>query len=137
MHNIVIHLKTLIELAIVDGQFDESEQAMILSVGKAHAIPEEEIEGMIEDGIRNTSREILNFSALSFDQKFEYLYNIIQLMKIDREIYLSEIRYCENIAEKLGFEKKIVNRMSMKIYGDPTITADREKMKEEVKKFIA
>ncbi len=136
MHNIVVHLKTLIELAIVDGQFDETEQAMILSVGKAHAIPEEEIETLIEEGIRSTRSESLNFSALSFDQKFEYLYNIIQLMKIDREIYLSEIRYCESIAEKLGFEKRIVNRMSMKIYGDPTITSDRERLKEEVKKFI-
>jgi len=138
MLGIHTQLKTLVELAVVDDRFDKSEEMMIMAIGKANRVPQEEIRQIIDTGMsaRENHEESLDFSALSFDEKFEYLYNIIQLMKIDHEIFLSEIRYCEKIAEKLGFEKKVVSKMSSKIYSDPSITSDREKLKKQVKKYI-
>ncbi len=131
-------LTILIQLAVVDDRVDKSEEAMIMAIGKANRVPQDEIQEMINSGLsaRSSNETTLDFSTLSFDEKFEYLYNIIQLMKIDHEIFLSEIRYCEGIAEKLGFEKKVVSKMSARIYSDPSITTDREKLKKQVKKYI-
>ncbi len=131
-------LKTLIDLAVIDGRFDESERKLIMSIGKANQVSEDEIKDVIKSRMsyREKEDELIDFSSLSFDEKFEYLYNIIQLMKIDREVYLSEIRYCEELAEKLGFGKKVVGKMSSNIFSDQRITSDREELKMKVKKYL-
>ncbi len=135
--NINTQLKALVQLAVVDQKFDKREELQILAIGKANGIPEEKIMEIINEGLKEKRNdETLNFAALSFNEKFEYLYNIIQLMKVDYEVFLSEIKYCEKTAEKLGFEKKVVSKMSSMIYSDPSITTDREKLKQKVKKYI-
>lgn len=138
MDNIKTQLKALVQLALVDDKFDKSEELQILAIGKANRVPQDEIQAIIHESLRQREvEEKLDFSTLTFDQKFEYLYNIVQLMKIDQEVFLSEIRYCERTAERLGFEKKVVSKMSSHIYSDPTITTDREKLKQLVKKYIS
>lgn len=137
MSSIKTQLKALIQLAIVDEKFDKSEEIQILAIGKANGVPQEEIRDLIKEGLgRKGGDHSLDLVVLTFDEKFEYLYNIIQLMKIDHEIFLSEIRYCEDVAVKLGFDKKVVSKMSSMIYSDPSITTNREKLKQKVKKFI-
>ncbi len=133
-----MQLKALIQLALIDDKFDSSEESQILAIGIANRVPQEEVKELINESLRKREvEEKLDFSVLTFDQKFEYLYNIIQLMKIDHEVFLSEIRYCERTAEKLGFDKKVVSKMSSYIYSDPSITTDREKLKQMVKKYIS
>ncbi|WP_421874317.1 TerB family tellurite resistance protein [Marinoscillum sp.] len=135
MDNLETHLKSLIQLAVTDQNFTQVEKMLIYSIGKAHKVPETHIDQLIEENLVNKGNQDLQFSALSFDDKFEYLYNIIQLMKIDNEVFLSEIKYCEDMAEKLGFKRKVVKTMSSRIFSDPSITSDREKLKTEVKKL--
>ncbi len=77
----------------------------------------------------------MQLPVLSDDEKFEYLYNIVQLMKIDSKIYLSEINFCEDMAVRLGFNKKVIGRLSRQIFSDPSITADKERLKIAVLKF--
>jgi len=76
-----------------------------------------------------------DMSNLTEDDKILYLYNIIRLMKADKEVYLTEIRFCENIAEKLGFKKKVVGELSTKVFSDGTVNADMEYIKEIVSKY--
>lgn len=135
MENFLNHLKSLVELAVSDRSFHTREKDLIYSIGKANKVPEAEIDKLVEDNLKHKGESELSFSALSFDDKFEYLYNIIQLMKIDNEVFLSEVKYCEDLADKLGFDKKVVKKMSSRIYSDPSITSDRESLKKEIKKF--
>lgn len=135
MDNFRNHLKSLIQLAMADKSFDRQEKIWIYSIGKANKIPEAEIDKLVLECISQKGEVHLEFSALTFDEKFEYLYNIIQLMKIDSTVFLSEINYCESLAERLGFDKKVVKKMSSRIFSDPSITSDRESMKKMVKKL--
>jgi predicted regulator of amino acid metabolism with ACT domain len=57
-------------------------------------------------------------------------------MKIDGEVFLTEIRYCEQVAEKLGYDKKVVKKMASRIYSDPSITGNRESLMKEASKFL-
>ena len=90
---------------------------------------------MIKVALKTTKDKPIYIPTLSDDEKFEYLYNIVQLMKIDSQVYLSEINFCEELAVKLGFNKNVIGRLSRQIYSDPSITVNRDKLKEAVLKF--
>lgn len=77
-----------------------------------------------------------NLGRFSEDQKFENLYHLIQLMKADGQVFKSEINFCEEIAEKLGYKKGVVAELSSRIYSDPTITSDRTLLIERARKFL-
>ena len=134
--NFTSHLRMLVRLALSDQKFSDIEKGLILTIGKAHRLPEQEILDIINEELSQKSKLNIRFDALSFDDKFENLYDIIQLMKVDNQVYLSEIRYCEQMAENLGFDKKVVKKLSTRIYGDPSITADRKALKQLAHKFL-
>lgn len=129
--SIKTQLLALINLAHIDEEFDENEKNLIYVLGKANGIPESEIDAMITQP--NTDFSI---DTLTEDDKFEMLYNVVQLMKIDREVYLSEIKYCEDLAVKLGYKKSVISELSSKIYSDPSITSDRNALRDAIKKHI-
>jgi len=126
----------LVRLALSDQNFSNIEKGLILSIGKVHSVKEDELNQIIQEELEKENVPKLEFQALTFEERFEFIYNIIQLMKIDNEVYLSEIRYCEEMAQKLGFDKKVVKRLSARIYSDPSITSDREQMKKEARKYL-
>ena len=123
-------LSQLIELARIDGDFDGQEKLHILMLGRANGLTEAEIREIVDNPI-----PIPDLSTLTSDERFDYLYNIVQLMKIDSQVYLTEIKYCEEIAEKLGFNKKVISALSARVYSDPSITADITSLKKAVKKY--
>lgn len=102
---------------------------MILSIGKAHKISEREIEELIY------KPDKVDLGSLNDDQKFELLYDLVLLMKVDREVYYSEINYCQEIASKIGFDKSVIAELSSKIYSDPMITADKISLRQKVLSF--
>jgi hypothetical protein len=130
--SIKTQLLALINLAHIDDEFDENEKNLIYVLGKANGVPEAEIDAMIAKPSTDFS-----IDTLSEDDKFEMLYNVVQLMKIDREVYLSEIKYCEDLAVKLGYKKSVISELSSKIYSDPSITSDRDALRTAIKKHIA
>jgi len=130
MSSIKSQISALIQLATVDGDFDGQEKLHILMVGRANGLSEAEIKELVEKPL-----PLPDLNTLSEDDKFEYLYNIVQLMKIDSQVYLSEIKYCEDLAEKLGFKRKVISKLSASIYSDPSITSNKESLKRAVLKL--
>ena len=128
--SIKAQLSALIQLAKIDGDFDGQEKLHILMVGRANGLSEQEIKEIVEKPI-----PLPDINTMTEDERFDYLYNIIQLMKIDAQVYLSEIKYCEDLAEKLGFKRKVVSALSSRIYSDPSITADIASLKKAIKKY--
>ena len=131
--NAALRLKYLVQLALVDHAFDDRELEFIKNLGKANKISEEEIDTIVKDGLSRKDFIDDEFQGLSFDQKFEYLVNIIELMKIDGKIYLSEINYCKDIAEKLGFKRNVISKVSSKIHSEASLSVDWDTLKEEIR----
>jgi uncharacterized membrane protein YebE (DUF533 family) len=125
-------ISTLIQLAKIDGSFDGEEKMHIKMLAKANGISDEDLQHLIEN-----PEPLPEIGTMTEDDKFEYLYNIVQLMKIDSQVYLSEIKYCEDLAERLGFKKQVISKLSSRIYSDPAITANKESLKKAVKKYQA
>ena len=117
-------------MAIIDRDLDEAEMNRIYEIGMANGLEKDEIRDMIE-----RPQPIENLHPLTEDEKFEYLYAVVQLMKTDGKIFKSEIVYCQDLAEKLGYKRGVVAELSSKIYSDPTITSDRDHLREKAHQY--
>ena len=121
----------LVRLATIDDELAGAESKWLQKIGVGLGLKDEEIEEVFRKPQAGNS-----FRHLSLEERFEYLYNLIQLMKIDGKIFLSEIDFCKKAAEKLGFETGVVKALSSSIYGDPSITADRSILMKKAQKYI-
>ncbi len=128
-------IRVLIQLAMTDQTFDKEEKIQIYSIAAANNLDKSIVDDLIEENIKNKGNIEIEFGSLSFEDRFDFLYNVIQLMKIDSNVFLSEIRFCEGLAENLRFDKKVIKAMSSRIYSDPSITSDRSRLIKEAKKF--
>ena len=124
-------LNVLINLAASDKNVAAREAKLIHLIGKANGISKEDIDTMLEH-----PQPISNINSLTPEEKFEHLYYLIQLMKMDGQVFRSEIIFCERIAERLGYKKGVVGELSQHIYSDPTITADRDMLRKKAEKYL-
>ena len=123
-------LSVLVQLANIDGEFAGEEKELIYMIGKANGVSQEQINDMVAN-----PEPLPPLSTMTDDDRFEYLFHLVQLMKIDSQVYLSEIKFCEELAEKLGFKRNVISELSSRIYSDPAITSDVSSLKRAVKKF--
>lgn len=124
-------LNVLINLAASDRNVASRESKLIHTIGKANGIAKDEVDVMLKN-----PQPIGSIDTLTSDEKFEHLYHLIQLMKMDGQVFRSEIVFCEQIADKLGFKKSVVAEVSQHVYSDPTITADRDMVKSKAMKYL-
>lgn len=113
-------ISILVHLSMVDKFLAEEEKNLIFSIGERSGLSYDAVELVIDN-----PRPIPNLKNLPDDEKFEYLYNVIQLMKIDKKIHQSEIEFCERLAMALGYKPGVVGDLSAYIYSDPSITTKR------------
>lgn len=125
------HLNLLVQLAKVDGVVVQDEIDLIKQIGEASGMSSEDISACFEDPSR-----IDELEKLSDDEKYEYLYNIVQLMKIDGRLYKEEIRFCARMASRLGYREDVLLELMLKIYSDPDISADKTTLKSTIQEYL-
>ena len=123
-------LSVLVQLANIDGDFAGEERDLIYMIGKANGVSENEINDMVDIPV-----PLPPVSTMTYVDKFEYIFHLVQLMKIDSQVYLSEIKFCEELAEKIGFKRNVISQLSSRIYSDPTKASDVASLKRAVKKY--
>ena len=124
-------LNILVNLASSDNMVAEKELRLIKMIGVANRVPNEEIEEIIQN-----PQPIGDLSHLTDDQKFENLYHVVQLMKADGQVFKSEIAFCEDIADRLGYKKGVIGELSSRIFSDPSITTDSSHIKDKAQKYL-
>ncbi len=98
------HLKNLIEIALADGAFDESEMALVKEI----AIKLELTENDIEEIRKNP--ESVKFTPPSSEKlKIEQLNELVKLMIVDTKIDEEEVKVCKNLAIKLNLAPNIID----------------------------
>lgn len=103
-------LKLLINLARIDGAVAEKEKKYISNIGLANGIPMQDIIPLFDQ-----DHELIIPSDLNQDQRFEYIFSLIQLMKIDERLYQEEIRYCSKVAAKLGYDEAVMFELMLHV----------------------
>ncbi len=125
------HLNMLVQLARVEGEVVQEEIDLIKKIGKVNGMSSAEISECFEDP---SSTEISE--SMTDDLRFDYMYNIVQLMKIDGRLYKEEIQYCAKVARKLGYKEGVLKEMMLKISSDPPITSDKEALKAKIQTYL-
>lgn len=125
------HINMLVQLARVDGIVVQEEIDLITRIATGFGMSSEEISACFED-----PSFIGDLTMLDDDDKYEYIYNMVQLMKIDGRLYKEEIQYCARMANNMGYDEEVLTELMLKIYSDPHITADKKTIKSSVQKYL-
>jgi uncharacterized tellurite resistance protein B-like protein len=96
-------LKLLISLAQIDGKVAERERNYISNIGRANDVSQNDIEQLLEQ-----RHQLIIPKELSDDEKFEYIFSLVQLMKIDERMYKEEMMFCSKIADNLGYDTQVM-----------------------------
>ena len=96
-------LKLLISLAQIDGKVAERERNYISNIGRANDVSQNDIEQLLDQ-----RHQLIIPKELSDDEKFEYIFSLVQLMKIDERMYKEEMMFCSKIADNLGYDTQVM-----------------------------
>ncbi|WP_109833075.1 tellurite resistance TerB family protein [Reichenbachiella versicolor] len=124
-------LSALAQLAKSDDKIDEAELNVIFRVGRANHLDDKEIQEIIDH-----PGSIGDLNSLSEDEKFEFLFSVIQLMKADDEIFNAEIDYCNQIAVKLGYGMGAVMEMYPHVHKNLVIKREKDSLRKKVRIFL-
>ena len=128
------YINTLVHLAMVDGHVSDSELILIRKIAVAKGLSYLELERLIQNP------EILDLDAtvdgLAEEEKFEYLYSIILLMKMDGKLDESEIDFCKKCVGKLGYQKDVVDMLALRIQSDHQLSENKEMLRELAHEFL-
>ena len=103
-------LKLLVNLALIDEEVADQEKQYITNIGVANGLATQDVEYLF-----NQSHEVIVPDGLSDDQKFDYIFHLVQLMKIDERLYKNEIKYCSQVAAKLGYQQEVMFELMLKV----------------------
>lgn len=99
-------LSVLIQLAKIDLNYDQPEKAFISEFGRTYNLSRNEIEEIERNPV-----PLENIDSFTPEEKFKLLYSVVRLAKVDRKILPNEIIYCQEIAAKLGFKRKVISAL--------------------------
>ena len=100
---LLAQMKLLINLARIDGEVAERERSYILNIGLANNVEKSKIDPLFDQ-----RHDLIIPTDLNDDQKFNYIFSLVQLMKIDERMYKEEILFCSKIAAKLGYSEEVM-----------------------------
>lgn len=103
-------LKLLVNLARIDGDVAEKERKYISNIGLANNVLTEDISTLFDK-----NHELVVPANLSSEQRFAYIFSLVQLMKIDERLYKDEIQYCSKVAAKLGYEEDVMFELMLHV----------------------
>jgi len=124
-------LKLLVNLARIDGDMAGKEREYIITIGKAHGFPESSVETLFY-----SSHESIIPTELTSDQRFNYLFNLVKLMKLDERLYEEEIKFCAGIATKLGYQSQVMFELLLKVKSEDMDQKEIDSLKAMTAKHL-
>jgi uncharacterized tellurite resistance protein B-like protein len=100
------HMKNLIEMAAVDGNFDSVEYDLLKAIAKRNNISENQLKE-IRKNPEGIKFEVPGDAKVKFGQ----LYDLVHMMSIDKSIHSEEMKLSEIFAIKFGYSRNRVKEL--------------------------
>jgi uncharacterized tellurite resistance protein B-like protein len=107
------HMKNLIEMAAVDGNFDSVEYDLLKSIAKRNNISESQLNKIKQ----NPDRVVFDVPK-DPTEKFHQLYDLVHMMSIDKDIHAEEQRLSQIFAVKFGYNREYIKELIETIQGN-------------------
>lgn len=124
-------MKLLISLAQIDGTVAPRERNFIINIGRANNFFPDQIVPLFEQ-----RHNLIVPEDLTDDQKFDYLYSLVQLMKIDERMYREEIMFCSKIAANLGYDQQVMFELLLHVKAVAMTEEELAELKKLVQKYL-
>lgn len=125
-------MKLLVNLAQIDGNVAEREKNYIINIGRANGIYPDQILPLF-----NQTHEMIVPKNLSANEKFDYIFSLVQLMKIDERMYKEEIVFCSQIATRLGYSQQVIFDLMLNVKASGMSATEMELLKKMVEQHLA
>jgi uncharacterized tellurite resistance protein B-like protein len=107
------HMRNLIEMAAVDGSFDDVEYDLLKVIAKRNGISDSQLKAI------NANPTGITFEVpADSKERFHQLYDLVHMMTIDNEIHPEETKLCNLFAIKFGYPKEKANSLVEAIQGN-------------------
>jgi uncharacterized tellurite resistance protein B-like protein len=123
------HLTILSHLARVDGELEEKERNLIFSLGKKYGLNDDEITSIIEDP------SPFKIDSVTLLDRFEQFGNVIEMVLADEKIQERELKFCANLAKKMGVQDIMIQILIKLIINGKYTTEEKEDVRKEVFPF--
>jgi len=100
------HMKNLIEVAAVDGNFEEVEFNLLRQIAKRNNVSSAQLEE-----IRKNPAGILFEIPTDDREKFIQLFDLVHMMTVDKNIHEEELNLCNLFAIKFGYPRTKVKEL--------------------------
>ncbi|HTE34532.1 MAG TPA: hypothetical protein VK666_29340 [Chryseolinea sp.] len=124
-------MKLLISLAQIDGVLAPKERNYITNIARANNIYPDQIEPLFEK-----THHLVLPQDLTNDEKFNYLFSMVQLMKIDERMYKEELMFCRKMAEHLGYEPQALFELLLNVKTGPMSDQETDGLKQLVQQYL-
>lgn len=124
-------MKLLISLAHIDGEVADRERNYIINIGRANGIYPDLIEPLLQE-----QHEMIVPTNLTPDKKFDIIFSLVQLVKIDERMYKEELQYCAAVATKLGYTKQVLFDLLLHVKTSAMPEADMQVLKTSIQKHL-
>jgi hypothetical protein len=124
-------MKLLINLAQIDGSVAEREKNYIINIGRANGIYPDQTVTLLTQ-----KHEPIVPLNLTPDGKFDYIFSLVQLMKIDERMYKEEIIFCSQIATKLGYDQEVMFDLMLHVKAAAMTDNEMESLKKITEQYL-
>ena len=125
-------IKLLISLAQIDGRVAEREQNYIINIGRANGIYPDEITPLFDQ-----RHELVVPANLTNDAKFNYIFSLVQLMKIDERMYKEEMLFCSKIASSLGYDQGVMFDLILHVKSAAMASDEMDALRKLTEKYLS
>lgn len=125
------HMKNLIEMAAVDGNFDDIEYDLLKKIAKRNNISESQLKQIRENPLG------INFEIPDDKKtKFYQLYDLVHMMAVDKNIHDEELKLCNLFAVKFGYQREKIRELIDSIRLNIQNNQSHEETMKRVDRFL-
>ncbi|MDQ3534862.1 MAG: TerB family tellurite resistance protein [Bacteroidota bacterium] len=124
-------LNVMVQLAKIDGKVASTEYEFIKRIAKDNGIQESEVKRLFDD-----NENKIQIGSMPEDRKFDYIYNLTKLMEIDGTIRIEEYKFCNRIANKLGYRESVLTDLIYHVQANKGQDRDMVRIKEKARKHL-
>jgi hypothetical protein len=120
----IAQLKLLINLARIDGKVADREKNFIINIGRANGVFPDQVAPLFEQ-----RHDLIIPDNMTADDKFNCIFSMVQLMKIDERMYKEEILFCSKIAATLGYDQQVMFDLMLHVKAAAMAPDEKEALK--------
>jgi uncharacterized tellurite resistance protein B-like protein len=126
------HMKNLIEMAAVDGNFDQIEYDLLKIIAKKNNISESKLQE-----IRSNPHGIKFELPADKSERFHQFYDLVHMMSVDNQVHPEEMKLCDLFAVKFGYPKAKSHELIEAIRGNIANKQSADETLKRVQMLVA